>query len=43
VFEQRVELAGATFRQVFIENLGRDEPTILLTNETETKLNVRRS
>jgi hypothetical protein len=38
VFEQRVQLAGGTFRQVFIEDLGHDEPTILLTNEIDTTL-----
>jgi transposase-like protein len=36
VFEQRVQLAGGTFRQVFIQDLGHDEPTILLTNELQT-------
>ena len=36
VFEQRVPLAGGTFRQVFIQDLGHDEPTILLTNEHHT-------
>jgi transposase-like protein len=38
VFEQRVQLAGGTFRQVFIQDLGHDEPTILLTNELQTPL-----
>ena len=38
VFEQRVQLAGGTFRQVFIQDLGHDEPTILLTNELHTSL-----
>jgi len=38
VFEQRVDLAGGTFRQLFIQDLGHDEPTILLTNEHETSL-----
>ncbi len=38
VFEQRVPLAGGTFRQVFIQDLGHDEPTILLTNEHHTPL-----
>jgi len=33
VFEQPVELAGATFRQLFILDLGHEEPTILLTND----------
>ena len=36
VFEQPVTLAGATFRQLFIMDLGHEEPTILLTNERHT-------
>ena len=36
VFEQPVELAGATFRQLFILDLGHEEPTILLTNDRHT-------
>jgi hypothetical protein len=44
VFEQAVQLAGATFRQLFILDLGHEEPTILLTNDrhtTHTKLITR--
>jgi hypothetical protein len=33
VYEQPVRLAGRTFRQFFIQDLGHDEPTILLTNQ----------
>jgi transposase len=33
VFEQTVALAGRKFRQMFIEDLGHEEPTILLTNQ----------
>jgi len=36
VFEQAVQLAGATFRQLFILDLGHEEPTILLTNDRHT-------
>ena len=36
VFEQPVELAGATLRQLFIRDLGHEEPTILLTNDRHT-------
>src|SRR5450756_1563254 len=36
VFEQPVELAGATFRQLFVLDLGHEEPTILLTNDRQT-------
>jgi hypothetical protein len=44
VFEQPVQLAGATFRQLFILDLGHEEPTILLTNDrhaTHAKLITR--
>ena len=33
VYEQTVRLAGRHFRQFFVEDLGHDEPTILLTNQ----------
>src|SRR2546427_7785995 len=33
VLDQKVPLAGRTFRQLFIQDLGHDEPTILLTNQ----------
>jgi hypothetical protein len=33
VFEQTVALAGRQFRQMFIRDLGHDEPTIMLTNQ----------
>jgi len=36
VFEQSVELEGGAFRQLFIQDLGHDEPTILLTNDTSS-------
>jgi transposase len=36
VFEQKVSLAGREFRQLFIEDLGHDKPTILLTNQHQT-------
>jgi hypothetical protein len=35
VFEQRVALEGATFRQLFILDLGHEEPTILLSNDRQ--------
>ena len=34
VYEQRVKVAGRTFRQLFVLDLGHDKPTILLTNQT---------
>ncbi len=36
VFEQTIAMAGRKFRQLFIEDLGHDEPTILLTNQRQT-------
>jgi hypothetical protein len=36
VFEQNVKLAGASLRQLFVLDLGHEEPTILLTNEPHT-------
>ncbi|OGA62660.1 MAG: hypothetical protein A3G81_26880 [Betaproteobacteria bacterium RIFCSPLOWO2_12_FULL_65_14] len=36
VFEQPVTLAGATFRQLFVMDLGHEEPTILLTNDRQS-------
>jgi transposase len=33
VFEQTVTLAGRSFRQLFIQDLGHEEPTILVTNQ----------
>jgi hypothetical protein len=36
VHEQKVRLAGRTYRQLFIQDLGHEEPTILLTNEKKT-------
>ncbi len=37
VIEQSTRLAGRIFRQFFIEDLGHDKPTILLTNEAKTR------
>jgi hypothetical protein len=36
VYEQKVQLAGRTFRQLFVLDLGHTEPTILLTNQKRT-------
>ena len=36
VFEQPTALAGATFRQLFVMDLGHEEPTILITNDRQT-------
>lgn len=34
--EQKVKLSGRQFRQLFVKDLGHDEPTILLSNDTKT-------
>jgi hypothetical protein len=44
VYEQKVRLEGRRFRQLYIQDLGHDEPTILLTNDphaTHAKLITR--
>ncbi len=33
VYEQKIALRGRTFRQLYVQDLGHDEPTILLTNQ----------
>ena len=38
VYDQSVRLAGRTFRQVYILDLGHEQPTILLTNEHRTPI-----
>ena len=38
VYDQQVRLAGRTFRQVYILDLGHEQPTILLTNEHRTSI-----
>jgi hypothetical protein len=40
VYEQKVQLNGREFRQMFIEDLGHDEATILLTNESRSAAKV---
>ena len=36
IYEQTVQLEGRSFRQLYIRDLGHDEPTILLTNDRRT-------
>ena len=36
VYEKNVSLAGRQFRQMYIKELGHDDPTVLLTNDTKT-------
>src|SRR5437773_9822461 len=35
VYEQTVNLAGRTFRQLYLQDLGHDDPTILLSNQRQ--------
>ena len=36
VYEQTIALAGRSFRQMFIQDLGHEDPTILITNQRHT-------
>ena len=36
VYEQKVRLVGHDFRQLYVQDLGHDEPTVLLTNQQRT-------
>jgi len=36
VYEQTISLAGRSLRQLFVQDLGHEEPTILLTNQRHT-------
>jgi hypothetical protein len=38
VYEHKVRLAGRDFRQIYILDLGHEQPTILLTNEARTPI-----
>lgn len=38
VYEQTVRLEGQNFRQLYIQDLGHDEPTVLLTNQQRTSV-----
>jgi len=40
VYEQQVVLAARSFRQFYIQDLGHDEPTILITNELRTPAKI---
>jgi len=33
IYEQTIRLAGRSFRQIYVQDLGHDKPTILLTNQ----------
>ena len=36
VYEQKIQIHGKLFRQLYIQDLGHDQPTILLTNDSQS-------
>jgi hypothetical protein len=36
VFEQKVTLVGRNYRQIYVRDLGHEEPTVVLTNDAHT-------
>lgn len=36
IYQQKVELEGTSFRQLYVKDLGHEAPTILITNEPHT-------
>lgn len=36
VYEQKIQIHGKLFRQLYIQDLGHDKPTILLTNDSKS-------
>jgi hypothetical protein len=40
VYEQTVQIEGRSFRELFIKDLGHEEPTILLTNDRKSAKNL---
>lgn len=36
VYEQKIQLRGKVFRQLYVQDLGHDQPTILLTNDSRS-------
>jgi len=40
IYEQKVPIAGRSFRQFYVLDLGHDKPTILLTNEKRTAAKI---
>jgi len=40
VYEQPVVIKGCSFRQIYVQDLGHDQPTILLTNDSQSPKNL---
>lgn len=38
IYEQKVQLAGRSFRQLYLQDLGHEDPTILLSNQRQAPL-----
>jgi transposase len=36
VYEQKIQIRGKLFRQLYVQDLGHDKPTILLTNDSQS-------
>jgi hypothetical protein len=36
VYERKIQIHGKLFRQVYVQDLGHDQPTILLTNDSQS-------
>jgi len=36
VYEQKIHIRGKLFRQIYVQDLGHDQPTILLTNDSQS-------
>jgi hypothetical protein len=40
VYEKKVQIRGKLFRQLYIQDLGHDQPTILLTNDSQSAVKL---
>jgi transposase len=40
VYEKKVQIHGKLFRQLYIQDLGHDQPTILLTNDSQSAVKL---
>jgi hypothetical protein len=40
VYEQKVPIHGKLFRQLYIQDLGHDQPTVLLTNDSQSAVKL---
>ena len=40
VYEQKIQIHGKLFRQLYVQDLGHDQPTILLTNDSQSHVKL---